>query len=112
MALADALPDNLGLWTVSFALITAGVIFFSPDKRKRLKQLFSQKLFLISLALIFGWSYLTVNLPDDTEQHKKMREATKQAILGLIIAIMSYLELVIAPFWILWLVSYYLGMGA
>jgi len=36
-------------------------------------------------------------------------DATKSALVAFIVAICAYLELTIAPFWIVWLFSFYLN---
>ena len=44
---------------------------------------------------------------EDSETDRRKR-ATREAILGLIVAILAYLDLKAAPFFIIWIVSYYL----
>ena len=50
-------------------------------------------------------------LEDDSEETSKLKSAIRTAILGMIIAIVSYVELTLAPFWILFVASYYLGIN-
>ena len=45
---------------------------------------------------------------DDDEETDRRKRATREAILGLIIAVLAYLDLKAAPFFIIWIVSYYL----
>ena len=45
---------------------------------------------------------------DDDPETDRRKRATREAILGLIIAILAYLDLKAAPFFIIWIVSYYL----
>jgi hypothetical protein len=45
---------------------------------------------------------------DDDDETNRRKRATREAILGLIIAILAYLDLKAAPFFIIWIVSYYL----
>ena len=45
---------------------------------------------------------------DDDPETDRRKRATREAILGLIIAILAYLDLKLAHFFIIWIVSYYL----
>ena len=51
-----------------------------------------------------------LNLDNKSEEVTKLQHAVKQALLGLIIALMAHLDLVIAPFWAIFLASYYLNV--
>ena len=93
-----------------FSGITAIILFKDEEKRSRLFKLLKNKLFLISLAIIIGFSIYTLNLKEDTKESEKLRSATKHALVGFTIAILAYLELKAAPFWIIWLVTYYLDI--
>ena len=91
-----------------FLLITGGIIFLK--KRERFFKLISNKLFILSFMSVCIFSYYILSSDEDTEQMKKLKEATKTALIGFIIAILSYLELTVAPFWILFIFSYYLDI--
>ena len=95
---------------LGFVLITGGIIYFRQEKRERFLKLISQKLFLLSLLSVCIFSYYILSSDEDDKQMKRLKEATKTALIGSIIAILSYLELTIAPFWILFLFSYYLDI--
>ena len=95
---------------VGFVSITGGIIYFRQEMRERFLKLISQKLFLLSLLSVCIFSYYILSSDEDDKQMKRLKEATKTALIGFIIAILSYLELTVAPFWILFLFSYYLDI--
>ena len=39
---------------------------------------------------------------------EKLKNASKKAILALLIAFFTRIDLVIAPFWLIWMMAYYL----
>jgi len=104
---AETQPDVI-FPLVGFIGITALLIFRDEERKSRLKKLFTDKLFLVSLAgiIIFSWWQLNKTTEDDETDRRK--RATREAILGLIIAILAYLDLKAAPFFIIWIISYYL----
>jgi uncharacterized membrane protein len=71
--------------------------------------LFSDKTFLLSFIGIIIFSIYNLNQSSEDEETVRRKNATREAILGFIIAIMAYLDLKAAPFWIIWFVSYYLS---
>ena len=42
------------------------------------------------------------------EWSEKLKNASKKAILALLIAFFARIDLVIAPFWLIWMMAYYL----
>ncbi len=38
----------------------------------------------------------------------KLQNATKKALLALLIAFFASIDLIIAPFWLIWVIAYYL----
>ena len=53
--------------------------------------------------------YITYNTQyDNSEESKKVKTALKKAILAFIIAIFAEMGLTIAPFWLVFVLSYYL----
>ena len=94
---------------VGFIAMTAVIIFRDEEKRKLLVSLTSNKQFVITLLGIITFSTWQLNAKDeDNPETDRRKRATREAILGLIIAILAYLDLKAAPFFIIWIVSYYL----
>lgn len=91
-----------------FSIITIIIIFNDSEKCELVKKLMYNKLFLMSLLGIIIFSVHTLSQKEVNDEIKHRKKATKEAILGFIIAIMAYIDLKAAPFWIIWFVSYYL----
>lgn len=100
---------NVVLPLVGFVAMTAIIIFRDEEKRTLLMSLLRNKQFMITLLGIIAFSTWQLNAKDDDNPETDRRKrATREAILGLIIAILAYLDLKAAPFFIIWIVSYYL----
>lgn len=100
---------NVVLPLVGFVAMTAVIIFRDEEKRTLLISLLRNKQFMITLLGIIAFSTWQLNAKDeDNPETDRRKRATREAILGLIIAILAYLDLKAAPFFIIWIVSYYL----
>lgn len=94
-----------------FSIITIGILVTQKEKKMKLINLLKNKAFLVSLVVIIVWCYYWLfHVKDETEQHEKYKRATKQAILGFMIALLAHLELKVAPFWLIWITAYYLDI--
>ena len=93
---------------VTFVGITGLIVFRDEERKSRLIKLLTNKLFLVSLTGIIVFCVYQLNQVDDDDETNRRKRATREAILGLIIAILAYLDLKAAPFFIIWIVSYYL----
>ena len=94
-----------------FAIITAVILFKDEEKKKRLIELITNKMFVSTTIGIIIFSTYMLSLPvEDNDENQKLHNATKQGLLGFIIAILAYLDLKAAPFFIIWVVSYYLDV--
>ena len=72
----------------------------------------SSKFFLVSIIMIIVFSVYSLSLKSEKDEKiENLQLAVKHYILGLLIAILAKIDLVIAPFWLIFLTSYYLGMG-
>ena len=91
-----------------FAIITLMVVYRNPASRRKVVELLHNKVFMGGLMMVVLWSFFSLRGNAKSEEDKKSREATKSAIIALIIAIMSELHLSIAPFWLVWIAAYYL----
>ncbi len=96
---------------VIFVLLTIRA-FINLKKTHELHKFFISKKTIGQLGLIIFWCYLVYRFgkthPKDEKNISKLQEATKKAILALLIAFFAKMDLVIAPFWLIWLIAYYL----
>ena len=95
---------------LAFTLIISTYIFFKKRKRGKFLDLFENKIFLFLLATICIFSFITLNKKGEDKETLRRKRATKNGLLGFLIALMSYLDLRAAQFWIIWVISYYLNM--
>ena len=93
---------------LGFVIVTAIIVFTNEEKKSLVIKLIKSKTFMFSLICVIIYSVWTLNDKSDDEETDRRKRATREAILGFIIAILAYLDLKVAPFWIIWLVSYYL----
>ncbi len=120
MNILDTFSDNIfaqGTSTgfhisiVIFILLTIRAIL-SLNKTSELYKFFANTKTIGQLCLIVVWCYLIYRFvkthPKDKKHSAKLQEATKKAILALLIAFFARIDLVIAPFWLVWLIAYYL----
>jgi len=96
---------------IVFAFITLGIVLRDGGRRTKLMYFLHNKTFLGGILAVIIWSFFSLREPATTEEDKKNQAATKQAIIALIIALLSELHLSIAPFWLVWIASYYLNIG-
>ncbi len=109
MRIEDYLP-TFPQYLFVMALLIFHHIYFKEDHRRRFLVLVTNKGFLISAAVAVMWSVVMLSVPAEKGDAARLRAATKDAIVGVTIALLAYLELTIAPFWVIWFVSYYLGI--
>ena len=95
---------------ISIIFLVITVVLVLKRRYGLLIKLANNKLFITGIIMIMVFSTYTLNLDNKHEEIEKLQHATKQALLGLIIAIMAYLDLKIAPFWAIFLASYYLNV--
>ena len=99
---------NVAIPLVSFIGITALIVFRDEEKKKLLIKLTTNKLFMGSLVIIIAFSIYQLRQPPGDDETERRKRATREAILGFVIAVLAYLDLKAAPFFIIWIVSYYL----
>ncbi len=95
---------------LAFTLIMSVYIFFKKRKRGKFLDLFENKIFLFLLTTICIFSFITLNKKGEDKETLRRKRATKNGLLGFLIALMSYLDLRAAQFFIIWVISYYLNM--
>ena len=93
---------------IAFIASTGVIVFRSEERKKLLIKLLTNKVFMFTLVIIIAFSTWQLNAQEDDEETERRKRATREAILGLIIAVLAYLDLKAAPFFIIWIVSYYL----
>lgn len=93
---------------IAFVASTGVIVFRSEERKKLLIKLLTNKVFMFTLVIIIAFSTWQLNKTEDDEETERRKRATREAILGLIIAVLAYLDLKAAPFFIIWIVSYYL----
>ena len=95
-----------------FVAVTGLILAFDPEKNKLLKKLVTNYRFLAMFVAILGFSgYTLFYMNGDDEEAERIRDATKSGLIAFIIALLAYLDLKAAPFFIVWLTSYYLQVA-
>ena len=99
-----------------FLLLTLRAII-QLGKLKDIIEFFKKPKTIGQLSLIVAWIYLIYNYSSKNKDSKdkkilenveKLINASKKAILALLIAFFARIDLVIAPFWLIWMMAYYL----
>jgi len=102
--------QNEIIYMVIFAIITSTIVLLKKDMRKKVTALASNTSFLLGCVPVIGLSWWSLSLPNNSKEALRLKSATKQAIIGLLIAIFAHLDLKVAPFYLIWFVSYYLNI--
>ena len=101
---------------ILFLLLTIRAII-QLGKLKNIIDFFKKPKTIGQLAMIVAWIYLVYNYASKNKDSKdkktlenveKLKNASKKAILALLIAFFARIDLVIAPFWLIWIMAYYL----
>ena len=97
--------------TILFLLLTLRAIV-NLEKSSEVIKFFKNPKTIGNLILIMIWCYLVYrfskNKKASTKNIERVQNATKKALLALLIAFFARIELVIAPFWLIWVIAYYL----
>ena len=103
--------NNSFHWVLgSFVLITLFIIYKREDKRKKFIDMFKSKMFLLSTIISLAFSGYIYSLSDKSEETAKLKKATEQALIAFLISIFAYLDLRVTPFWLVFIISYYLNI--
>ena len=96
-----------------FLLITIIKVLSSKETLKKSKEMFTSTFFKVSIGIasIFSVYILNLKVSKEGDEVDKLQLAVKHGILGLLIAILAKIDLVIAPFWLIFITSYYLNMA-
>ena len=87
--------------------ITAYIIYNSPTKSKLFVNLLKDKNYIVSIIIIIVISVYSYRL-ENTDYNLRYKKATFFGLLAFILATVSRLQLVSTPFWIVWVLRYYI----
>lgn len=93
-----------------YSVITLAIVYRNQEKRRIFMNLITNKSFLMGMIVTICFIVYSLSLGNEDE-NERIKTATKHATIALLIAIMAALDLEIAPFWLVWLTSYYLDIS-
>lgn len=94
-----------------FVTITGIILAYDPEKRMLFHKLIANYRFLGMFLVIIGFCVYTLFYMKGDDETERVRDATKSGLTAFIIALLAYLDLKAAPFFIVWLTSYYLQVA-
>jgi len=99
-----------------FMVITLLVVIFRKEHYVSAKKIFTNKFFLLNAIVIIIFSSIIFLLPDNEDDQtntdrQRLEAAVKHGLLASLIALFASLDLKLAPFWLIFITSYYLDMG-
>lgn len=96
---------------ILFVTITLKAII-NLNKLKEIKDFLKNPKAIIQLIIIALWVFLIQNHTSRQKKNdkasEKLKVATKRALIALLIAFFAKIDLVIAPFWLIWVIGFYL----
>ena len=107
------------IYILIFIVITIYLIIIDKNKSGALIKIFKNKIFIINLtiALVFFIfiNYVinndNINLINvDKKKHKQLITSSHQALFGLVIAFFAHIDLIVSPFWFIFITSYILNL--
>ncbi len=125
MSLFDDLSNSIFSQDSKSGFHIAGILFVLLTIRAIVKlkkvgpviKFFTEPKTIGQLLLIGVWCFLVWNYVAKNKHSKdkkvldnvgKLQNATKKALLALLIAFFASIDLIIAPFWLIWVIAYYL----
>ena len=100
---------------IAISILTLLTVFFGYRKKSariKLYELIKNPVWMINFIVILCFiAYIHfIELPNikDDEKKEKIAESMKRAVVALIIAILAELNLSIAPFWVVFVFSYFM----
>ena len=108
--------DEKIIIVLAVSLLTMHAGYHSEKARKKTIELLNNKRWLINmLGIVIFTIYLYYSLSDHTKlseeelkNRERLMEAYKRGLVALLIAILAEVGLTIAPFWIIFTLSYYM----
>ena len=96
-----------GFAIFSFIGVSLLLLFLTKHRQTELVSLLESKLFLVTFSIIAAFSTYVLTMLEG-EDSKKIKRATVHALLAFVIAILAHLKMVAAPFFVVWIMAYYL----
>lgn len=95
---------------IAVVLFTLMASFKSYEKRKKIMKLITNRSWLINLVIIICFIVYTEvsTYNNKSDESKKIKSAIKKSIIAFIIAVFSEIGLTIAPFWLVFVLAYYM----
>ena len=100
---------------IAVSVLTLLTVFFGYRKKSsriKLYELIRNPIWMINFIVILCFiAYIHfIELPNikDDEKKEKLAESMKRAVIALIIAVLAELNLSIAPFWVVFVFSYFM----
>ena len=95
-------------------ILTIIVITYNKVAYSNFRQLINNNNWIMNLGIIILFTvYIMYKDPDSDIENKEeiehQQDAVKKAILAFIIAFFDSLDLIIGPFWVVFVISYYLN---
>tara|TARA_B000000477_G_C5994910_1_gene186486 strand:+ start:169 stop:525 length:357 start_codon:yes stop_codon:yes gene_type:complete len=97
--------------SVIFAVITIGFIVTHKERRNKVMSYLKNPIFVVHFLVITVFSIMTLSLDANNNEIKRRQESVKHALAALIIAIMAALDMKLGPFWLVFIISYYLHLN-
>lgn len=98
-----------------FTTITIMIVIFRKEHYEAAYKIFTNKFFLVNVGIIIIFSSVILLQPDiddsqtDTEL-QRLKLSVKHGLIAALIALFAALDLKLAPFWLIFITSYYLDM--
>ena len=100
-------------------LVTSFLIMMQEEKLNRLRGFMDDSIFKLNIMLAFGFSMWIIyfqkveNANNEKERKKriKLRRSLFLGYLAFIIALCAAFDLVVLPFWVVWVSSYYFDLS-
>jgi len=76
---------------------------------RKILKLIKRPIWLFNIIFISGYCFYIFNMADKRDkQYENLVEATKKAILALIIAFFAHLDTMVSTFWVVWMAAFYM----
>lgn len=94
-----------------FAVITIVFIVTHKERRNKVMSYLKNPIFVVHFIIISVFSIMTLSLDANNNEIKRRQESVKHALAALIIAILAALDMKLGPFWLVFIISYYLHLS-